>query len=294
ACLAGMETFSEHPIAKSIIAQAIGQGIDAHPHDAFKAVSGKGIQAKCLVCTDSHHCAGTLKYIQEEHGPVDPEIIGKAEELENDGKTLIFVSNGTQVIGIVAVADAIKEESASSIDALKRLGITPVMLTGDTKAAAQYVARQAGIERAYASLLPQDKAKMIEELKTEYGSVAMVGDGVNDAPSLALSNVGIAMGAAGSDVAIENADIAIMNDKLMLLPNLVSLSRWMNGIIRFNTLLAVSVKFLFLGLAVTGYSGLIGAIVADVGVSTFVILNSLRLFEGIKSRGSPANSSWPE
>ena len=231
------------------------------------------------MCTDAHHCAGTLKYIQEEHGPVDPKIIQEAERLEKDGKTLIFVSDGSVVIGIVAVADAIKEDSAAAIAALKAIGVESIMLTGDTQPAAEYVAKEVGITKVYASLLPEDKAKRIERLKTEYGSVAMVGDGVNDAPSLALANVGIAMGAAGSDVAIENADIAIMNDKLSFLPKLIELSRRMNGIIRFNVALAILVKVAFLGLAVVGYSSLIGAIVADVGVSMFVILNSLRLFE---------------
>ena len=282
-CLAGMEAFSEHPIAKSVIAHAVQEGIEAHTHEAFAAISGKGIQAKCIVCTDSHHCAGTLKYIQEEHGPVNPKIIREAERLEKDGKTLIFVSDGSVVIGIVAVADAIKEDSASAIASLKTIGVDSIMLTGDTAPAAQYVAKEVGMERVYASLLPQDKAKRIEGLKMEYGSVAMVGDGVNDAPSLALANVGIAMGAAGSDIAIENADIAIMNDKLSFLPQLVELSRRMNGIIRFNVAVAIAVKFAFLGLAIFGYSTLIGAIVADVGVSIFVILNSLRLFESTSS-----------
>lgn len=278
-CLAGMETFSEHPIAKSVVEFAKKQGIETHPHQTFKAASGKGIQATCLVCTDAHHCAGTLKYIQNEHGPVDPQILKTAETLEKDGKTLIFVSDGSVVVGIVAVSDAIKEESSETIRELKKINVESIMLTGDTAPAAQYVAQQVGIQRVYASLLPQDKARKVEDLKTTYGSVAMVGDGVNDAPSLALANVGIAMGAVGSDIAIENADIAIMNDKLTFLPELILLSRRMNGIIRFNVSTALLVKFSFLGLAIVGYGTLLGAIAADVGVSVFVILNSLRLFE---------------
>ncbi len=278
ACLAGMEAFSEHPIAKSVIEFAKQQNIKTHVHEGFTAASGKGIQAKCLVCTDMHHCAGTLKYIQEEHGPVDSQILTAAETLEKDGKTLIIVSNGTSVIGIVAVADAIKDDSVEAISGLRRIGIDAIMLTGDTAAAAQFVGKEVGIQEVHASLLPQDKAQKIEELKVKYGTVAMVGDGVNDAPSLALADVGIAMGAAGSDIAIENADVAIMNDKLSFLPQLVELSRKMNGIIRFNVSTAIAVKFVFLGLAVAGYSTLLGAIAADVGVSIFVILNSLRLF----------------
>ncbi|MHB1086664.1 MAG: heavy metal translocating P-type ATPase [Minisyncoccota bacterium] len=290
-CLAGMETFSEHPIAKSVVAHAVQEGIEAHAHEAFTAASGKGIQAKCLVCTDSHHCAGTLKYIQEEHGPVDPDIVRAAEGLEKDGKTLIFVSDGTRVIGIVAVADVIKEDAASAISELNAIGVDPIMLTGDTAPAAHYVAAKTGIQKVYASLLPQDKAKKIEQLKRDYGSVAMVGDGVNDAPSLALSDVGIAMGAAGSDFAIENADIAIMNDKLSFLPTLIGLSRRMNGIIRFNVSAAILVKFAFIGLAILGYGSLIGAIVVDVGVTILVILNALRLFNAAPQKSSAQHAS---
>lgn len=199
--------------------------------------------------------------------------------LARQGKTVIFVSSGEHIEGIVAVADAIKEESLAAIAELQKLGITPYMLTGDSKEPAQFVADKVHIKNVFASLLPQDKSEKIQELKKKYGSVGMVGDGVNDAPSLALSDVGIAMGAAGSDIAIENADIAIMNDKLSFLPELITLSRRMNRIIRFNVSLAVATKFVFLTLAIVGYGSLIGAIVADVGVSMFVILNALRLFE---------------
>lgn len=283
ACLAGMEVFSEHPIAKSIVAHALQSNINTHEHEGFAAVSGKGIQTKCLVCSESHRCAGTLKYIQEEHGPVDPKIIEIAESLEKEGKTLIFVSDGSVVKGVVAVADAIKKDSYQAVAALKILGIESIMLTGDTVAAAKHVAEKVGIQTVYASLLPQDKSQKIDDFKLKYGSVAMVGDGVNDAPSLALANVGIAMGAVGSDLAIENADIAIMNDKLIFLPDLVKLSRKMNTVIRFNVSFAILTKLVFLVLAVTSYSSLLGAIAADIGVSIFVIFNSLRLFNG-KSR----------
>lgn len=279
ACLAGLETFSEHPISKSIIAYAKENGIALHPHEKFAATPGKGVKGTCLVCEESHRCAGTLQYVTEEHGAVGQEIIKKAEELTRQGKTAIFVSSGNHIEGIVAVSDVIKEDSAEAIAGIRSLGLAPVMLTGDAKEPAEFVAQTVGIRNVFASLLPDGKSAKIEQLKKQYGSVAMVGDGVNDAPSLALSNVGIAMGAAGSDIAIENADIAIMNDRLSFLPDLIQLSRRMNSIIRFNVALAILVKFAFLALAIVGYSSLIGAIVADVGVSIFVILNALRLFE---------------
>ncbi len=283
-CLSGLETFSEHPISKSIIAYAKEKKMDLHTFDSYKATSGKGIEGVCLVCTDSHRCAGTLAYMSDKHGVVDESITKKAEELEGQGKTVIFVSNGTEIKGIVGVSDEIKEDSARAVAELKKIGITSIMLTGDTLAPAQAVANTVGISEVYASLLPEDKVTRIQELKQKYGSVAMVGDGVNDAPALATSSVGIAMASAGSDVAIENADIAIMNDKLSALPELISIAQKSNGIIRFNIALALITKVGFLGLAVSGNANLVMAIVADVGVTIFVVINSLRLYQynGVK------------
>lgn len=277
-CLSGLETFSEHPISKSIIAYATEKKMDLHTFDSYKATSGKGIEGICLVCTDSHRCAGTLAYMRDEHGAIDDSITKKAEELEKQGKTVIFVSNGTEIKGIVGVSDEIKEDSARAVAELKKIGITSIMLTGDTLAPAQAVANTVGIDEVYASLLPEEKVARIQELKKKYGSVAMVGDGVNDAPALATSSVGIAMASTGSDVAIENADIAIMNDKLSLLPELISIAQKSNGIIRFNIALALITKVGFLGLAVSGNANLVMAIVADVGVTIFVVINSLRLY----------------
>lgn len=278
-CLSGLETFSEHPISKSIIAYAKEKKMDLHTFDSYKATSGKGIEGVCLVCTDSHRCAGTLAYMSDKHGVVDESITKKAEELEKQGKTVIFVSNGAEIKGVVGVSDEIKEDSARAVAELKKIGITSIMLTGDTNAPAQAVANTVGIGEVYASLLPEDKVTRIQELKKKYGSVAMVGDGVNDAPALATASVGIAMASAGSDVAIENADIAIMNDKLSALPELISIAKKSNGIIRFNIALALITKVGFLGLAFSGNANLVMAIVADVGVTIFVVINSLRLYQ---------------
>lgn len=277
-CLSGLESFSEHPISKSILVYAKEHNLNLHSFDSYKATSGKGVEGVCLVCTDSHRCAGTLAYMREEHGTVPDEIIKKGEMLEQQGKTLIFVSNGTEIKGIVGVTDEIKEDSAQTIKDLERLGIASIMLTGDTEAPAKAVAQTLGIQEVYASLLPEDKVSRINEIKKKYGSVGMVGDGVNDAPALATASVGIAMASAGSDVAIENADIAIMNDRLSVLPNLISIARKSNGIIRFNIAIALVTKVGFLSLAVSGHANLVTAIVADVGVTIFVVLNSLRLY----------------
>ena len=276
-CLAGMEAFSEHPIAQSIVRHAKSENMKTHGFTGYKATSGKGITGTCLVCSDAHHCAGSLKFIAEEHG-VDDRVTAQVEAFGREGKTSIVVSDGQSVSGIVAVSDEIKEESKSTIRRLKALGVTPVMLTGDAEAPAQFVARQVGISEVHASLLPEQKVSALSLLTKKYTSVAMVGDGVNDAPALAASSVGIAMGAAGSDVAIENADIALLNDKISLLPYLIQLGRKTSGIIRFNIISAVSVKLLFIALAITGYSTLALAIFADVGVTVLVILNALRLY----------------
>jgi len=277
-CLGGLETFSEHPISKTIVAYAQSKKIKLHTYDKFKATSGKGVEGLCLVCADSHRCAGTLSYMSEEHGAVNEKIIEQAKIFEAEGKTVVFISNGKLIKGIVALMDEIKKESKDTISKLKSIGIESIMLTGDAEAPAAYVASKIGIKTFFASLLPQDKTIKIKFLQNSYHSVGMVGDGVNDAPSLATANVGIAMASAGSDVAVENADIAIMNDNVATIPYLVKLSLKMNGIIRFNTILAISIKVFFILITILGMDNLVMAIMADVGLTIFVILNSLRLY----------------
>lgn len=277
-CIGGLELHSEHPLSRAVSEYATKMGYDLHASEGFRALPGKGVEGTCLVCTESHRCAGTLKYISEKHGTVPLGVVESVRRFESEGKTVILVSNGLVVEGIIAFSDTIKEDAGETLRSLSAIGITPIMLTGDGTAAAQYVAGRVGIKEVHASLLPEDKVTKIDELMKKYNGVAMVGDGVNDAPALAHATVGIAMGAAGSGVAIENADIAIMNDRVLLLPDIIIAARKMVGIIRFNTILAVGIKFIFLGLAAVGESTIIGAIVADVGVSVFVILNSLRLW----------------
>ena len=175
------------------------------------------------------------------------------------------------------MTDEIKVDSADAIKDLISLGITPIMITGDNELSAIYVANKVGIKNVKSKLLPQDKATEIEELLKQYGIVAMVGDGINDAPALAKADIGIAMGSAGSDIAIETADVCLMNDNLSLIPFFVRLSRKTNSTIKINTIFAIVTKFIFILLAVFGLSNLVMAIFADVGVTILVILNSLRL-----------------
>ncbi|HNG31444.1 MAG TPA: cation-translocating P-type ATPase [Blastocatellia bacterium] len=278
ACAAGIELYSEHPLAQSIVEGARNEGLTPHGTENFRAILGKGAKADCVVCYDRHHCIGKLAFITEEHH-VQQEVTDKVEELQRQGRTSIVISSSKEVEGIIAVTDEIKPESKAAIAEMRRLGVKTAMLTGDHRAPAQAVADELGISDVRAELLPEDKAEAIKALAGKYGPVAMVGDGVNDAPALALASVGISMGAAGSDTAIEASSIAILNDRLELIPYLVALGRQTISMIKLNTLLAVITKLLFVGLALAGVSNLALAIFADVGVTVLVILNSLRLLK---------------
>lgn len=277
ACAAGMEAFSEHPLAKSIVERAKEEKLSPHEFASFKAIMGKGLAGECMICLDKHHCMGNLKFITQEH-EVEERIIQQVEKFEKEGKTTIIMTEDKKVVGVIAITDTIREESMSLIESLLRMKIKPVMLTGDNASSASFVASQVGIHEVRANLLPDDKVKEVSELLKQYKHVAMVGDGVNDAPALATSSVGIVMGAIGSDVAVENADIALMNNNLQLIPFLIKLGSVSVQTMRINIGAAVGVKLLFLTLAVGGKSNLALALLADVGVTIAVVTNSLRLF----------------
>ena len=276
ACTAGAEIFSEHPLAQAIVDASRKEGFEPHKTEAFKSIMGKGATAKCLVCEDETIYVGKLDFIQETQ-TIDNEAVKIVEQLSSQGKTSVVVSFGNGVAGIIGLMDEIKPDSEAALKELEALNIEPVMLTGDSEKAANYVAHQVGIEKIFGNMLPENKAEKIKELLQQYGKVAMVGDGINDAPALAQSTVGIAMGAAGSDTAIETANIALMNDKLSLIPFLIRLSKKTLQRIKFNTIGAIAVKLIFITLAFIGYSNLVFAIAADVGVTLIVILTSLRL-----------------
>lgn len=275
---AGLEQFSSHPLAKSILSFAKEKGISPHTMENYQNIAGKGGKATCMVCDDLEHCVGNLK-LMDAHGVSTAEILEKTEKLEQEGKTVVLVSEGNKIMGALAIADKIRDEAKETIKRLNNLGIDTIMLTGDNQHTANYVAQNLGIKEAFGSLLPDEKVTKIEELKNKYGSVAMIGDGVNDAPSLALSNVGIAMGARGSDVAIETADIALMNDNILNIPQTVELSKKALRTVKQNVSAALLAKVAFVVLAVFGISNLGIAIAADTGVAILVILNGLRLFK---------------
>lgn len=277
ACVAGAEAFSEHPIAKSIVENSKLFPQKDHEYSNFKAIMGKGISGECLVCVDKHHCIGTLQFVMEEHN-VDERVVKIVEQFENEGKTAIVVSNDKKIEGVLGIVDEIRPESAKTIKQLHSIGVKAVILTGDNASAAGYVAKEVGIDEIHARLLPDEKVIQLKNLIKKYNNVAMVGDGVNDAPSLSTASVGIAMGAIGSEVAVENADIALMNNNLTLIPFLIKLGHRANQTIKLNIAAAIGVKAVFLLLALFGKSGLALAIFADVGVTILVVANGLRLF----------------
>jgi Cd2+/Zn2+-exporting ATPase len=278
ACTAGAEIFSEHPLAQAIVDKSRMEGFEPHQAESFKSVMGKGATAKCLVCEDETIYVGKLEFINENQ-PANKEAEKIVENLSFQGKTSVVVSFGNGIAGVIGLMDEIKPDSANALNELKSMKIETVMLTGDNEMAAEFIAQQVGIEEVFGGLLPEHKAEKINMLLQQYQFVAMVGDGINDAPALAQSTVGIAMGAAGSDTAIETANIALMNDKLSLIPFLIRLSKKTLQRIKLNTFGAISVKLIFILMAFLGYGSLVFAIAADVGVTLIVIITSLNLLK---------------
>ena len=274
---AGIEKFSSHPLAKAIEDYAKQKGIKPHKMDKFKNVAGRGGNANCLVCDSKEHAIGNLQHIGASAETCD-HVLPEVERLEGMGMTAVLVSEGKKVIGIIGITDELRSDSKSVIDALKRLRVTPVMLTGDNQRAADYIAQKVGIKEAYGALLPEQKSELIEKLQARYQRVAMVGDGVNDAPSLARADVGIAMGGGGSDVAIETADVTLMNDAIGTIPYLLGVGQQTFRVVRQNVYGSLIVKGVILVLGIAGVIGLSVAVAADAIMAVLVVLNGLRLF----------------
>ena len=274
---ASLEAKAEHPVAKAIMERAEADGVGVTDTTDFKAYVGRGIEA----CIDEKTCCiGNLRLF-EELG-IDP-LDGLVDRLEAEGKTVVLVSEDDCAVGAIALMDQVREGAMEAVRGLKANGVRVEMLTGDNEVTARAIAGELGIDGYKAHLLPEEKVLAIEELRARYGSVAMVGDGVNDAPALAAADVGIAMGAMGSDVALETADIALMEDDLRRINYLVRLSRATMGRIRENIAASIVVKLIVAALAFPGWVTLWMAVaIGDMGLSLTVILNSLRL-GGIKA-----------
>ena len=269
---ASLESGSNHPIALAITNHAKEKEIKLLNISEFKNVPGKGIIGKF---GDYQYYAANETLIEGSNFDVK-----KARIVEHsaNGETIVFIGNEHDVMGIISIKDKIRDETKEVITTLNKEGIKTVMLTGDNKEAARNVANQIGIQYVYSNLMPEDKLNILDTIRNKFGDVAMVGDGINDAPALARANIGIAMGAIGSDVAIETADVALMNDDLTKLPYLFRLSRKTMGIIRQNVILSLTVKILFVILAILGLITLMMAVgIGDMGLTLFVIFNSFRI-----------------
>jgi len=278
---AALEVHSGHPLARAIVRKAGQLGRVVSPAADYREFRGRGAQG---TIGGRRFWLGSHRLLHEKQMESD-DIHRKIDALEDAGHSVVIVANDNHVCGLISVADGIRDNALSSIVDLKRTGVKRVIiLTGDNLGTARAIGEKIGADEFHAELLPEDKSKAIEEAKRRYGSVAMVGDGVNDAPALAAATLGIAMGTAGTDVAIETADIALMADDLSRLPWLIRHGRRTLGVIRQNIVFALGVKLLFMGLALADMATLWMAIAADMGVSLLVILNALRLLNGAKSK----------
>jgi len=271
---AGIERFSSHPLSKSILNYIQEKKITHHVMEKYENISGKGGKAICITCNGAEHAIGNSKFMGI---TIPPAVLNTIEELEKHGKTVVIIREENQIIGVLGIADTIRNEAKKAVGLLNRMNVEAVMLTGDNPYAAEYIANKTGIRTFFASLLPHEKVEKIHELKKKYKSVVMVGDGVNDAPALATANVGMAMGAGGSDVAIEAADIALMNNNLLNVPYSINLGKKTLQIIKQNIIVSLGAKLIFLSLAIFGLVNLEFAIGADSGIAILVILNGLRL-----------------
>jgi len=271
---ATLEARSEHPIARAILSRAAAEQIRIDDARSFQALPGLGAEA----FVDGTNVVIGNHRLFEDRGLCSPVIDRELDRLTEAGRTNVMVARGGEPVGIISVADEVRETGADAIEMLRQQGIEHVvLLTGDNATTARAIAAALGVDEVRAELLPEDKVTAVEDLKRRYGRVGMVGDGVNDAPALAAADVGIAMGAAGSDAALETADVALMADELMKIPYAVRLSRATVRNIKANIAFSIVLKAAFLVLAVLGLATLWMAVVADTGASLIVIANALRL-----------------
>lgn len=274
---ASVENRSEHPLAAAIVAKA--KGLPLKSVTNAQALVGRGAQADI---------DGKTIYIGngqlfEELGFVLAPYEQAMTALQEQGKTVMLLGTKEGILGMIAVADTLRDTSVEAVEALYKTGIKHIaMLTGDNHRVANSIAKKVNLTAVYSDLLPEDKVKAVKDLTKEYGKVAMVGDGVNDAPALAVANVGIAMGVAGSDTALETADIALLSDDLSKLAYLIQLSRKTVAIIKQNIVFAILVKVIFIILTFAGFVNLWLAVFADTGSSILVTLNGMRLMGKLK------------
>ncbi|MCM3542219.1 heavy metal translocating P-type ATPase [Priestia megaterium] len=271
-----LEDYSNHPIARAIVDYAAKKKVASLQGSNFKILTGKGVQA---TIQETVYYAGNAKLFSDLGTPLS-NCWSHIEKLQNEGKTIIIVGTAKSVLGIISVADTIRHTTVSALESLKQNGMQQiVMLTGDNEGTAKMIASQSRVDRYFAGLLPEDKVKSIQQLQHEGYQTAMVGDGINDAPALATADLGIAMGGAGTDTAMETADIVLMADNLEKLPHTMKLSRKALAVIKQNIWFSIIVKVIALAFIFPGWLTLWIAVLSDTGAALLVILNSLRLLK---------------
>ncbi|MDP2777533.1 MAG: heavy metal translocating P-type ATPase [Anaerolineales bacterium] len=272
---AGAESRSAHPLAQAVVRAAQTQGLPASVMDEVESLTGRGLRA---VSNGKTIWVGNQKLMDEAGVTLAADTIQKAQSLQLSGKTLFWVAENKIAIGLIALADTLRQEAASTMSTLKKIGVEhTIMLTGDNARSASAIAAEVGLTDFRADLMPEDKLTIIRELVKQYGQVAMIGDGVNDAPALANATVGIAMGGAGTDVALETADVALMGDDLSKLPFAVGLGRATRAIIQQNLFISLGVIAFLIVTSLTGIVSIGIAVIFHEGSTLVVVANALRL-----------------
>lgn len=277
---ASLDAQSSHPLAQAVVSHAAELAVALDTATDFQSITGRGARG-----TISGHTYFVGNHrLAHELGVCTPELETKLAEIEASARSVVIVGHqphgdcAGEVLGILAVGDTIRTEAREAIERIHAAGIRKiVMLSGDNTRTAQAIAKQAGIDEAYGDLLPDQKIEKVRELAREHGGVGMIGDGVNDAPALAAATVGFAMGAGGTDTAIETADVALIKDDLLMVAKAIRMGRRTVGVIRFNIIFALAVKAIFLTMALLGDTSLWLAVLADTGATLLVVANALRL-----------------
>jgi len=282
-----LEARSSHPLARAILARGARDGL-TQPATDTRTVPGRGVEGSWQ---GRSVWLGSDRFASEK-GQAEAIPRDLLDRIESAGSTLVAVGSGDRLLGLIELRDRIRPDAGRIVARLHAQGVkTVVMLTGDNDRTARAVAAEVGIDEVRAELLPEDKVAAIEELVASHGVVAMIGDGVNDAPAMARAHFAIAMGAVGSDAAIETADIALMTDDIGKVPWLIAHSRRTMGIIHQNIGLSLATKAVFVGLTAFGLASMWGAIAADVGVSLVVVANALRLLHARTDNGGPRRNN---
>ena len=280
---AGAESRSAHPLAQAVVRSAQTKDVPVSPVDAVESLTGRGLRA---IANGKTIWIGNRKLMDENVVTISAEGLEKALAFQHTGKSMMWIAENQTAIGIIALADTVRREATPTMKALKQTGVAhTIMLTGDNARSASAIAAEVGVTDIRADLMPEDKLTIIRDLVNEYGQVAMIGDGVNDAPALANATVGIAMGGAGTDVALETADVALMGDDLSKLPFAVGLGRATRAIIVQNLFISLGVIALLIITSLTGIVSIGIAIIFHEGSTLVVVANALRLL-GYKSPGA--------